>query len=121
MLFQRAWSAQGGIMRKWGMALAAAGLLAGGAAAGDLKFVPVDTTRNVAAPVNVYNPLMPKKKSWIGRVGDSIRSLSPFGSKTTVSTPPGPIMQGAAAGVNLAGKAAAVATSPTHGISGSAR
>jgi len=110
-------------MRKWGMALAAAGLLAGGAAAGDLKYVPVDTSRNLAAPVNVYAPMV-HKKSWFGRVGDSIRSLSPFSSKKTVNTPPGPIVQGAqgaaTAGANLVGKAAAL-TGPAHGFSGSAR
>ena len=106
-------------MRKWGIALAAAGLLAGGAAAGDLRYVPVDTSRNLAAPVQVYGRVA-QKKSWLGRVGNSIKSLSPFSSKKTVATPPGPIMQGAAAGANLVGKAAAIATSPTKGFSGSA-
>src|SRR5262245_22931006 len=111
---------KGGIMQRWGIALAAAGLLASGAAAGELKFVPVDTTRNVAAPVNVYSPFGPKK-SWLGRVGDSIRSLSPFSSKKSTPTQPGPVMQGAAAGADLAAKAAAVATSATRGSTASAR
>jgi hypothetical protein len=109
---------EGGIMRKWGIALAAAGLLAGAASAGDLKYVPVNTSRNLVAPVPVYGAFA-QRKSWLGRVGDSIKSLSPFNSKKAVlPTPPGPLLPAAA---NLAGKAVNVAKSPTFGVSASAK
>ena len=110
-------------MRKWGIALAALGLLAGGARAADTTFVPVDTTRNLAAPVPYYGPAM-EKKSFFGRVGDSIKSVSPFHVKKTLARPPAPIMPTAAPVAGLIGKAANKASSllsPTAGFSGAAR
>lgn len=44
-----------------------------------LRFVPIDTTKNLAAPI----PLMPQapKKSFLERTSDRLSSLNPFSSK----------------------------------------
>jgi hypothetical protein len=107
-------------MRKWGIALAIAGLLAAGAQAGDLNFVPVNTSQNLAAPVPMVFGPMVQKKTMLGRAGDKLKSLSPFSSKKTLATPPGPTMPTTAPGQKLLARASAL-LSPTGGISGAAK
>jgi len=107
-------------MRKWGIALAAVGMLAAGAQAGNLNFVPVNTGQNLAAPVPVYGPIM-QKKSFVGRMGDKIKSLSLFSTKKVLPTPPTPQMPTSASGTGILGKAATLLKSPTMGISGGAK
>jgi len=106
-------------MHKWGVALATVGLLAMGARAADLKYVPVDTSRNLAAPVPYYGPVVQKKSYW-GRISDTVKGLSPFHSKKGLATMPAPTMPTTAPISSLLGKAASLA-GPTHGFSATAR
>jgi hypothetical protein len=55
-----------------------------------MQFVPVDTGRNLAAPVPNVMPSTPQqpKKGFFGRVADGIGKLNPFRPKTPPATNP---------------------------------
>ncbi len=74
------------LMLRWGIALCAGLFVLAQTASAQvpsagngLKFVAIDTTKNLAAPI----PLMPvqKKKSLLSRTYDSVKSLNPLASK----------------------------------------
>ena len=91
------------------------------AQARDVKFVPVNTSQNLAAPVPMYYGPQVQKKNMLGRLGDSLRSLSPFSTKKVLPTPPTPAMPTSAPVKNLLGKAAdkaAALMSTTKGVTG---
>jgi hypothetical protein len=54
----------------------------------NMKFVPVDTNKNLAAPVpTVYTPPpKPERKPILARIGDAIGRLNPFKPKQPAST-----------------------------------
>jgi hypothetical protein len=83
------------LMLRWGIALGAGWLLLALAtpasaqvpiAGNGLTFAPIDTSKNLAAPI----PLMPvqKKKSLLSRTYDSVKSLNPLASKPTPQIAP---------------------------------
>ncbi|MFL5340772.1 MAG: hypothetical protein ACJ8F7_11535 [Gemmataceae bacterium] len=83
-------------MLRWGGLLAAAlvGLALTGTARAQLpspgssgmNYVPVDTTRNLAAPIPVVP--VPPKKSLLSRTYSSVKSVVPFVGKSTPNVSP---------------------------------
>ena len=81
-----------------GVSMCAAGLVLGvpagtpaqGPSAGKsgMIYAPIDTTKNLAAPIPL--PRLPVKKSFFGRVRSSVASLNPFAKKPDPVAPVAP-------------------------------
>jgi hypothetical protein len=58
----------------------------------NMQFVPVDTTRNLAAPVPTMKPPpQQQQKPFLARVGDRLSALNPFRPKQPPARVPGPV------------------------------
>ncbi|HEV3146549.1 MAG TPA: hypothetical protein VGZ47_21860 [Gemmataceae bacterium] len=60
----------------------------------NMQFVPVDTSKNLAAPIPSVPTLQkpaPPKKPLLARIGDRIGALNPFRPKPAAAKAPGPV------------------------------